>query len=204
MLRNIVTFIESLRNNSNSDLINTIIESISVIFEAPHVDASRNQRMQMFQNLFKNTDVDDLQTEYKNKFTMLPKDVKARYVKPIITLRDIDAIDLFMEEEGAHRQDGKIHEPIRYLRDIIDGNLVISPRDNVPIQLSKHDGKEFQHWVTDNPMAMMEIRHILEEHPERANVLPYDFYVDAIKAKTMSSEFVQKLFPAPVSMHEST
>jgi len=203
MQSNIAFFIGSLRNESNSDLINIIMESISVIFEGPHIDASKNQRIQMFHNLFNPEDVKEAQSNFKNKFQMLPKDVKAKFVKPILTLMDIDAIDLYVEEEGALRQDGKIHEPIRYIRDIIDGNMVISPRDNVPIQLSKSDGKTFQSWVVENPIAMMEINSILERNPERANILPFSFYNDAIKANTMTSDFIQQLFPAPVGMHES-
>lgn len=200
--QNISCFVKNLRNYSNSKLLDVILESINVIFEAPHIDASKNQRMQMFHNMFNQEDVKEAQNKFKNKFQLLPKDVKAKFVKPIISLMDIDAIDLYMEEEGSLRQDGKVHEPIDYIRDIINGKLVISPRDNVPIQLSKTDGKEFQHWIADNPLAMMEIKQLLIEHPERANILPFDFYNDAIKNGTMDAHFVQILFPAPVSMHE--
>lgn len=200
---NIVTFLESLRNSSNNQVIDVILESVSVIFEGPHVDAARGQRVTMLKNLYTPSDIEANKTDFKNKFSYVPKTYRKKFNRPLTDMRDVEAIDLYMEDEGVLRPDGKIHEPIRYIRDIIDGKLVISPTDDTPIKFSTSDGKVFQKWITSNPMAMMEIKHILSEHPERASILSHDFYDDAIKDGTMKSRFVQELFPAPIGIHES-
>lgn len=189
MKNDLITFIHSFEQ-SDSELVNTILEAINVLFEEPHIDAPKDVIVKQFHNNF--TVKDLLGIEKKNR----------KHIR-INNLGEFDAFDLYIEQTGMKRADGIIHEPMRYIRDISLGKAVISPRDNVSIKLSKTDGALFLKWITHNRYAMLSLRNYLHEHPDKVMELPITFYDDAIRNKTMSAKEVEELLPAPRNMHES-
>jgi hypothetical protein len=194
MINELCVFIESLRTESNTDIIDTVFEAVSILLEEPHIDAPRGMPKTSLINNFSSSDLKGISTHTGKK---KPAPIH------INNLDQFEAFDLYIEQTGNKRADGQIHEPMRYIRDISLGKAVISPRDNVSIKLSRADGSQFLKWITRNRMAMLSIRDYLMHNPDKVMELPFTFYEDAIKNKTMSYSEVKDLLPAPRGMHES-
>lgn len=185
----LINFINSYET-TDSELVNTMLEAVNILFEEPHISAPKDVMAKQFHNNFTLQD-------------LLALEKKKRKRIHINNLDDFDAFDLYVEQTGMRRADGIIHEPMRYIRDISLGKAVISPRDNVSIKLSKVDGAQFLKWITHNRYAMLSLRSYLHENPDKVMELPITFYDDAVRHKAMSSKEVQELLPSPHSMHES-
>ena len=184
---------QTLRNfilefkHSDPDLVNIILEGMNVLLEEPHIFAPRSA---MVKNEFSVNDL--LELEKKKRKTI-----------HVTNVEDFDSFDLYVEQTGMTRADGVIHEPLKYIRDISLGKAVISPRDNISIKLSKADGANFLNWISQNKSAMLSIRGYLQENPDKAMELPYTFYDNAVKNKTMPAKEVMELLPSPRGIHES-
>lgn len=189
MKQNLIKFINTFES-ADSELVNTLLESINVLFEEPHIDAPKDVMVKQFHNNFT---LDDLLGLKKKKHKQIH----------VNNIDEFDAFDLYIEQTGMKRADGQIHEPMRYIRDIALGKAVISPRDNVSIKLSKSDGAQFLKWITHNRYAMLSLRNYLHENPDKVMELPSTFYDDAVRNKAMTSKEVAELLPAPRNMHES-
>lgn len=173
--------------NSDPDLVNIILEGMDVLLEEPHVFTPKSS---MVKNEFSLKDLLELEKKKRKKIH-------------VTNMNDFDSFDLYIEQAGMARADGIIHEPLKYIRDISLGKAVISPRDNISIKLSKADGANFLNWITKNKFAMLSIRSYLQENPDKAMELPYTFYDNAVKNKTMPAKEAMELLPSPIGMHES-
>lgn len=189
MKHDLINFINAFKS-TDSELVNTILESINILFEEPHIDAPKDVMTKQFHNNFTLDDLVDIKNKRHDKIH-------------INNIDELDTFDLYIEQTGMKRDDGIIHEPMRYIRDIALGKAVISPRDNISIKLSKSDGAQFLKWITHNRYAMLSLRNYLHENPDKVMELPTTFYDDAIRNRTMSSKEVEELLPAPQNIYES-
>jgi hypothetical protein len=189
MKQNLINFINTFES-TDSELVTTLLESINVLFEEPHIDAPKDVMVKQLHNNFTSDDLLGIKKKKRNQIH-------------VNNIDEFDAFDLYIEQTGMQRADGVIHEPMRYIRDISLGKAVISPRDNVSIKLSKSDGIQFLKWITHNRYAMLSIRNYLHENPDKVMELPTTFYNDAVRNKTMSSKEVADLLPSPRNIHES-
>lgn len=189
MKQDLINFIHTFESD-DSELVNTMLESINILFEEPHIDAPKDVMVKQFHNNFTLDDLLDLKKKQHNQIH-------------VNNIDEFDAFDLYIEQTGMKRTDGIIHEPMRYIKDIALGKAVISPRDNVSIKLSKSDGSHFLKWITHNRHAMLSLSDYLHKHPDKVMELPTTFYDDAVRNKTMSSKEVEELLPSPRNIHES-
>lgn len=173
--------------NSNPDLVNSILEGMDILLEEPHVFAPKSS---VVKNEFSLNDLLEMEKKKKQKIH-------------VTNLEDFDSFDLYVEQTGMARADGVIHEPLKYIRDISLGKAVISPRDNISIKLNKSDGAKFLNWISQNKFAMLSIRAYLHENPDKVMELPYTFYDNAVKNKTMPAKEAMELLPSPRGIHES-
>ena len=231
-----LAFLESLKDDSTDLLLESITEAYSVLFEEPHImingdkELHNNVPVSELAKLLKNSNKSDF-----NQLVKLKKDLhgkKSNYPSPtdksnapLDIPSGMDYFDLYMEETGRKREDGKIHEPIRYINDIYRGKLVISPRTNTPIKLDdKQDRELFMDSLSSNYFtATAIIQYLLDDkynNPNRgidkAGLLPDKFYSQFIsKARLKKNAFhigdektdlpqaIEYLKPKPTSMHES-
>ena len=232
-----IAFLESLKDESTSDLLESITEAYSVLFEEPHFtfngdrEVHNNVPVTELSQLLKKSTNKDFKKLIKMKKGILGDKTNSPMVNPIphTNIGDIpqamDYFDLYMEFTGKKREDGKIHEPIRYISDIYRGKLVISPSTNTPIKITDKADRELfidsiaSHYIADKAI----IQYLLDDkynNPNRGmdktSLLPDRFYSrvydtgkfkkDAFRMgdeKISLAQALQYLKPEPASIHES-
>lgn len=232
-----LAFLESFKDESNIDLLESITEAYSVLFEEPHImingdkELHNNVPVDELSKLLKTADITD-----KSKLIKVKKELhgnKEKYIVPSVKTDKsldrsqglMDVFDIYMEETGVKREDGKIHEPIKYINDIYNGRLVISPKTNTPIKITDKNERElFMDSLASNYFASIAIiQYLLDDkynNPNRgvdkAVLLPDKFYSQVLtKAKFKKNTFrigderidlvqaLDYLKPKPTSIHES-
>lgn len=192
-----LAFLESLKDESTTALLESITEAYSVLFEEPHIlingdkELHNNVPTSELSRLLKTSTSHDINELVKSKKDLYGNKVSSIVptIKQPITLDNsqsvIDAFDLYMEETGVKREDGQIHEPIKYISDIYNGKLVISPKSNTPIKISdKYERKLFMDSLASSPFAVSAIiQYLLDDkykNPSRgidkAILMPDTFY----------------------------
>ena len=232
-----LAFLETLKDESTTDLLESITEAYSVLFEEPHFtfngdgEIHNNVPVTELSHLLKKSTNKDFRNLIKMKKGILGDKTNSPAVNPITNtnIGDIpqvmDYFDLYMEYTGKKREDGKIHEPIRYLSDIYRGILVISPSTNTPIKITdKSDRDLFIDSIASNYYADMAIiQYLLDDkynNPNRGmdktSLLPDRFYSKVYETgkfkknafrvgndKVDLIQALQYLKPEPINIHES-